>query len=215
MRRRLFVKICGITSPEDGAAAADAGADAVGFVFWPGSPRCVDARRARSIGACLPASVARVGVFVDASREELTRTADEAGLDLLQLHGDEAPDAFVDLPRRAWKALRVGADFAPQAALRYAHRAAGLLLDGWAAERPGGTGRSFDWARVQPLRAQLRFLILAGGLKPDNVARAVALAAPDGVDVSSGVESVPGRKDHARLRAFVEAARKASERGLD
>jgi phosphoribosylanthranilate isomerase len=214
MRRRLFVKICGITSAEDAAAAADAGADAVGFVFWPGSPRCVDAHRARSIGACLPASIARVGVFVDACHEELTRTADEAALDLLQLHGDEAPDAFVDLPRRAWKALRVGKDFAPQSALRYARRAAGLLLDGWAADRPGGTGRSFDWARVQPLRAQLRFVILAGGLTPDNVARAVALAAPDGVDVSSGVEAEPGRKDHARLRAFVEAARQANERGL-
>jgi phosphoribosylanthranilate isomerase len=210
MARRLFVKICGITSIEDGIAAADAGADAVGFVFWPGSPRCVDAGRARSIGAGLPDSVVRVGVFVDASREELSRTADAAALDLLQLHGSEAPASFEDLPRRAWKALRVGEEFVPQTALRYEGRAAGLLLDGHAVERPGGTGRRFDWARVRPLRKRVRFLVLAGGLTPDNVAAAIAVVLPDGVDVSSGVESAPGRKDPARVRAFIEAARQGA-----
>jgi phosphoribosylanthranilate isomerase len=206
---RLFVKICGITSIEDGLAAAEAGADAVGFVFWPGSPRRIDARRARAIGAQLPPSIVRVGVFVDAGRDRLARAADEARLDLLQLHGGEEPEAFSDLPRRAWKALRVGHDFAPAAALRYEGRAAGLLFDGWAGSAPGGTGRTFDWRRARALRAQLRFVMLAGGLTPANVAEAVRLAAPDGVDVSSGVERSPGRKDASRMRDFVAAARQA------
>jgi phosphoribosylanthranilate isomerase len=206
---RLFIKICGITSLEDGLAAAEAGADAVGFVFWPGSPRRIDARRARAIGAKLPPSIVRVGVFVDAGHERLARTADEAGLDLLQLHGSEGPEAFATLPRRAWKALRIGDDFAPETALRYEGRAAGLLFDGYSASAPGGTGRVFDWRRARALRGQLRFVMLAGGLTPGNVAEAVRLAAPDGVDVSSGVERSPGRKDPSRMRDFVAAARQA------
>ena len=206
---RLFVKICGITSLEDGLAAVEAGADAVGFVFWPGSPRRIDARRARAIGAQLPPSIVRVGVFVDAGRERLARTAEAAGLDLLQLHGSDAPEAFADLPRRAWKALRVGDDFTPSAALRYEGRAAGLLFDGSSGSAPGGTGQAFDWRRARALRPQLRFVMLAGGLTPANVAGAVRLAAPDGVDVSSGVERSPGRKDAHRMRDFVAAARQA------
>lgn len=212
-RRRLLVKVCGITSLQDGLAAAEAGADAVGFVFWPGSPRRIDARRARAIGAELPASIVRVGVFVDAGRELLARTADQAGLDLLQLHGAEPPEAFAELPCRAWKALRVGDEFAPEQALRYEGRAAGLLLDAAGGARPGGTGRSFDWRHARALRPQLRFLILAGGLTPANVADAIRLVAPDGVDVSSGVERSPGRKDPARMREFVAAARAAAARG--
>jgi phosphoribosylanthranilate isomerase len=206
---RLFVKICGITSLDDGLAAVEAGADAVGFVFWPGSPRHIGAGRARAIGARLPSSIVRVGVFVDADRERLARTADAAGLDLLQLHGSEGPEVFADLPRRAWKALRVGDGFAPETALRYEGRAAGLLFDGHSGRKPGGTGRVFDWRVARELRPQLRFLMLAGGLTPENVAEAVQLAAPDGVDVASGVERSPGRKDPARMRDFVAAARQA------
>ena len=211
--RRLFVKVCGITSLEDALAAAEAGADAVGFVFWPGSPRCIAPARARAIGARLPSAVVRVGVFVDARRERLERTADEARLDLLQLHGSEAPEALAGLPRPAWKALRVGDDFAPELALRYERRAAGLLLDARDASRPGGTGRSFDWRVAERLRPSLRFLILAGGLTPENVGAALRIASPDGVDVSSGVERSPGRKDPARVRAFVAAAREAARAG--
>lgn len=210
--KRLFIKICGITSLEDGLAAAEAGADAVGFVFWPGSPRCVAAGRARTIGARLPASIVRVGVFVDAGREQLARTADEAGLDLLQLHGSEGPEAFADLPRRAWKALRIGADFAPEMALRYEGRAAGLLFDGSSGTKPGGAGKAFDWRQARALRPHLRFFMLAGGLTRENVADAVRLVAPDGVDVSSGVERSPGRKDPARVRDFIAAAREALQR---
>lgn len=209
MASRLFVKICGITRVEDGVAAAEAGADAIGFVFWSGSSRRVDTQQARRIGEALPGSIVRVGVFVNAGREEIAHAVEQARLDLLQLHGDEGPEAFAELPRRAWKALRVGSGFALQAALRYEGRAAGLLLDAAAGDRPGGGGRPFDWRRVPSLRARVRFLMLAGGLSPDNVAEAVGLARPDGVDVSSGVESAPGRKDPARMRAFVQAARDA------
>jgi phosphoribosylanthranilate isomerase len=153
-----------------------------------------------------------VGVFVNAGREDLARAVEQAGLDLVQLHGDESPEALAGLPRRAWKALRMGPDFSLDAALRYEGRAAGLLLDSHSGGRPGGSGVAFDWRRVPPLRERVRFLILAGGLSPENVEEAVALTQPDGVDVSSGVESAPGRKDPAKLRAFVAAARRAGER---
>lgn len=209
-QRRLFVKVCGITSVEDGVAAAEAGADAVGFVFWPRSPRRVDPATARRIGEALPPSVVRVGVFVDAPAEEIARVAEDAGLDVVQLHGMESPEDLAALPRRAWKALRVGPGFAPAEVARYAQRAAAILLDTRVEGAPGGTGRTFEWRLAREARERAGFLILAGGLTAENVAQAIAAAAPDGVDVSSGVESSPGRKDAARLRAFLDAARRAS-----
>jgi phosphoribosylanthranilate isomerase len=206
---RLFVKVCGITSPEDGLAAAAAGADAIGLVFWPGSPRSVSVERARAIGDALPPLVVRVGVFVDARRDEMARAADAARLDVLQLHGDEPPDALSGLPRRALKAVRVGDGFAPEDALRYEGRAAGLLLDTRAPDAPGGTGRAFDWSLARGVRERSRFLLLAGGLTPENVQAAIEAVRPDGVDASSSLEEAPGKKDHARVRAFVRAARAA------
>jgi phosphoribosylanthranilate isomerase len=205
--KRVFVKICGITSPEDARLAAEAGADAIGLVFWPHSPRRVDAATARRIGDALPPSVVRVGVFVDAPREEMVRTAEEAGLDLLQLHGGEAPETLSDLPRPVLKAVRVGNDFAPQAALRYEGRVAGLLLDTHREGMPGGTGETFDWSLVREVRRRSGFVVLAGGLRPDNVRAALQAVSPDGVDVSSGVERAPGRKDSAKVKAFVDAVR--------
>lgn len=210
----LFVKICGITSPEDGLAAAEAGADAVGLVFWPASPRAVTPERTRAIGEALPPFVVRVGVFVDASRDEMARAADASGLDMLQLHGSEPPEALAGLPRRALKAVRVGDGFAPEDALRYAGKAAGILVDTrrpGGTPLPGGTGVPFDWSLVKGLAGQVRFLVLAGGLSPSNVAEAIRSARPHGVDVSSGVESGPGRKDPEKVRAFVEAARAAGK----
>ncbi len=210
MSKRVLIKICGITSPEDGLLAAEAGADAVGFVFWAMSPRRVDVERAAAISRLLPPFVLRVGVFVDASPGEMARAADTVGLDLLQLHGDEPPEVFAALPRRALKAVRVGRGFKANEALRYARQAAGLLVDTRLAgdtSMPGGTGVPFDWSLVNELRAQVPFLVLAGGLSPDNVASAIEAVRPDAVDVSSGVEAVPGRKDPARVRAFVEAVR--------
>jgi indole-3-glycerol phosphate synthase/phosphoribosylanthranilate isomerase len=206
---RVAVKICGITSVEDARAAVGAGADAVGFVFWPRSPRAVDPATARTIAAALPPFVLRVGVFVDAGAEDMRRIADEVGLDLLQLQGSEPPEAVAQAPRRAVKAVRVGSGFRPEEALRYDGAAAGLLLDTRVDgdEVPGGTGRSFDWSLVRPVREGTSFLILAGGLTPDNVGDAIAAVRPDAVDVSSGVESAPGRKDPAKVRAFVDAVR--------
>lgn len=207
---RLFVKICGITSARDAHAAAEAGADAVGFVFWKKSPRAIDPKRARAIGAGLPPSMVRVGVFVDATPAYLARIADEAQLDVLQLHGAEPPESLATLPRRCWKAVGVGRDFVAADALRYEGRVAGILLDTRVDGAHGGTGRAFDWAQAREVRKRAAFLLLAGGLDPDNVAAAVRLVGPDGVDVSSGVESAPGRKDEKRVKAFIEAARRAS-----
>jgi phosphoribosylanthranilate isomerase len=210
--KRLFVKICGITSAEDARLAVEAGADALGFVFWPMSPRKVDPARAAAIARELPPFVLRVGVFVDMPRAEMVRIADTVGLDLLQLHGDEPPEALAGLPRRAIKAVRVGRGFAADEATRYAGCAAGLLVDTrmpGETQLPGGTGVPFDWSLVKGLAERVPFLVLAGGLGPANVADAVRAVAPHAVDVSSGVETLPGRKDPAKVRAFVEAARAA------
>jgi indole-3-glycerol phosphate synthase / phosphoribosylanthranilate isomerase len=209
---RVAVKICGITSVEDGLMAARSGADAIGLVLWPESVRSVDLEAARAIAAALPPLVHRVGVFVNPTRAEVERAIVHIGLDVVQLHGDETPEFCRDLPRRALKAVRVGAGFRAEEALRYENFAAGVLLDTRAddpKERPGGTGRAFDWTLARKVRENARYLVLAGGLTPDTVGRAVAAVVPDAVDVSSGVESSPGRKDPARVRAFVRAVRAA------
>ena len=213
---RLLVKVCGITSTADAALAVDAGADAVGFVFWFMSPRRVDAARAAEISRELPESVLRVGVFVDHPPAEMGRIADAAGLDLLQLHGDEPPEALAGLPRPVLKAVRVGKGFAAEEALRYSPHAAGLVVDTrlpGETQMPGGTGVPFDWSLVRGLAERVPFLMLAGGLGPWNVAEAIRVVRPHAVDVSSGVESLPGRKDPAKVRAFVDAARAAEHEG--
>jgi phosphoribosylanthranilate isomerase len=209
MSRRIFVKVCGITSEKDAALAAEAGADAVGLIFWRQSPRAVGVEAARRIANSIPPAVVRVGVFVDASVETIARTVESVGLDLAQLHGNETPALLRTLPVRAWKALRVGAALTPADVAPWA-RAAGLLLDTRVDGRPGGTGRSFDWTLARAVRDHIPFLVLAGGLDARNVAQAVALVQPDGVDVSSGVEKAPGKKDAAKVWAFIEAARQAS-----
>jgi len=211
---RVRVKVCGITSLEDGLAAARAGADAIGLVFWPRSPRVVDVATARRISEALPLFVLRVGVFVDAPAEVLARTVDEVPLDLVQLHGDEAPEQCDISPRRALKAVRVGPGFRPEDALRYEGRAAGILLDTRSDAAPGGTGEAFDWSLARAVRERVSFLVLAGGLTPENVGAAIRAVRPDAVDVSSGVESAPGRKDGEKLRAFLAAVR-ATETTVD
>jgi phosphoribosylanthranilate isomerase len=209
---RLFVKVCGITSLDDGLLAADAGADALGFVFFPMSPRRTTAERAAVISRDLPTTVRRVGVFVNAPRDEMARVADAVGLDLLQLHGDEPPEALADMPRPVIKAVRVGKGFAQDEALRYAGKAAGLLVDTrlpGETQLPGGTGTPFDWSLVKGLAERVPFLMLAGGLDPVNVGEAIRAVRPHAVDVSSGVEGLPGRKDPEKVRAFVGAVRAA------
>jgi len=150
-------------------------------------------------------------VFVNPTRAEVERAIAEIGLDVVQLHGDETPEFCRDLPRRVLKAVRVGPGFQAGEALAYENFAGGVLLDTRADEGDarGGTGRAFDWTVAREVRENARYLVLAGGLTPDNVGRAVAAVEPDAVDVSSGVESSPGRKDPARVRAFVRAVRAA------
>lgn len=201
------VKVCGITTPEDAVMASEAGAAAIGLVFWPGSPRFVDRATARRIVEALPLFVLRVGVFVDQSLDMMTRTSDDVGLDIIQLHGAEPTETVACLPRRVIKAIRVGSDSVMDEVRRY--EGSSILLDTKDEVLPGGTGKTFDWQTAQQVRARVRFLVLAGGLTPENVAEAIKTVGPDAVDVSSGVEAAPGKKDPRKLRAFMEAVRGA------
>ncbi len=196
-------KICGITRIEDALAAAEAGADAIGLVFYAKSPRAVSIQQARDIIAALPAFVTTVGLFVNASRGELNEILDSVALDLLQFHGDETPAVCESFHRPYIKALRVqpGDDIAPLAA-PYAS-ARGILLDTYVSGVPGGTGAAFDWSLVPHDLSQP--VILAGGLSADNVQAAIKQVRPYAVDVSGGVEASKGIKDAAKIRAFMQA----------
>lgn len=198
-------KICGITRIEDALVAADAGADAIGLVFYGKSPRAVSLQQAQAIIAALPPFVTTVGLFVDASSSELSAILDAVPLDLLQFHGDETPDDCERFQRPYIKALRVqpGVDLAAQIALYSA--AAGVLLDTFVAGVPGGTGEAFDWSLVP--RGLNVPIILAGGLTPDNVRCAIEQVQPYAVDVSGGVEASKGIKDAEKIRAFTRAVR--------
>lgn len=200
---RTRVKFCGITRPEDAAAAVRAGADAIGLVFYAHSPRHITVERAAGIARAMPPFVTVAGLFVDAPESEIAAVLDQVRLDLLQFHGDESPVACRRYGRRYIKAVRMrdGVDLRVRAA-QYPD-AAGLLLDAWQEGVPGGTGRTFDWTRVPADVAQP--LILAGGLTPDNVAQAIASARPYAVDVSGGIESLPGVKDAAKMQAFMRS----------
>lgn len=201
----IRVKICGITRLEDAEAAAALGADAVGFVFWPGSPRCVEVGRARAIARALPPMVTAVGVFADQPPGEVALVARTVGLGAVQLHGQERIADYDGLAWRVIKAVPVSPDRSPDAALALPDHVT-VLLDAHDPVRLGGTGRTIDWT-VAARVARARRVILSGGLRPENVRDAVAAVRPYGVDVSSGVETAPGRKDPARLRALFDAIR--------
>ena len=197
------VKVCGVTRPDDAVLAASLGACAIGMIFWPGSPRAVDRARARDIVLALPPFVATVGVFVDQPMDDVLSIADVVGLTAIQLHGDEAPGAYARLPRRVIKAVAVSGPSSADAALAVP-ACATVLLDAHDPVRRGGTGRSIDWSIASRIARQ-RPVILSGGLGPENAAAAVDAVRPYAIDVSSGVESSPGRKDEARLRALFAA----------
>lgn len=200
-------KICGITRIEDALAAVEAGADAIGFVFYAKSPRAVDVRQARAIIAELSPFVTTVGLFVNASRCELNEILEVVPLDLLQFHGDEAPEDCEGYHRPWIKALRVRpGDDLEAACQRYAGTR-GILLDTYVAGVPGGTGEAFDWSLV-PARLS-KPIILAGGLSAANVGQAIAQVRPYAVDVSGGVEQAKGIKDAAKIEAFMQAVRQA------
>ena len=198
-------KICGITRVEDALVAAEAGADAIGLVFYAKSPRAVSVQQARAIIAALPPFVTTVGLFVNASRCELNETLDAVPLDALQFHGDETPADCEGYHRPWYKALRVkvGEDVRLQAA-RYAGASA-ILLDTFVAGVPGGTGEVFDWSLIPPDLPKP--LILAGGLTCQNVQRAMDEVRPYAVDISGGVEISKGIKDAGRVREFVRLVR--------
>ncbi|MFJ4385787.1 phosphoribosylanthranilate isomerase [Pseudomonas sp. NPDC089407] len=200
-------KICGITRIEDALAAAEAGADAIGFVFYAKSPRAVDVRQARAIIAELPPFVTTVGLFVNASRCELNEILEVVPLDLLQFHGDETPQDCEGYHRPWIKALRVRPGDDLEAACQLYAGARGILLDTYVAGVPGGTGEAFDWSLV-PARLS-KPIILAGGLSADNVGQAIAQVRPYAVDVSGGVEQAKGIKDAAKIEAFMHAVKQA------
>lgn len=194
------VKICGITRPEDGVAAARLGADAIGLVFYAPSPRAVSNQQAAAVCAALPPFVTTVGLFVDASADEVRAVLAQVPLDLLQFHGDESPEFCRQFARPFIKAIRMRDDIdlaAEQA--RYAD-SRGLLLDTYRPGVPGGTGEAFNWDRVPPTLADK--IVLAGGLEASNVAAAVEQVRPYAVDVSGGVEASKGIKDAAKMAAF-------------
>jgi len=196
----MFVKICGITRLEDAEAAVALGANALGFVFWPKSPRYIDPYRARAIVASLPPFVSAVGLFVNQSSGHIASVASLARLGVVQLHGDETPEEAATLGRPIVRALSLEA--AAGALDRWPARVT-ILLDAHDPDLRGGTGRTIDWDAAAAI-ARRRRVVLAGGLNPDNIAAAVERVRPFGVDVSSGVESAPGRKDVGRLRALFE-----------
>ncbi|WP_439888979.1 phosphoribosylanthranilate isomerase [Pseudomonas sp. MBLB4123] len=200
-------KICGITRVEDALIAVEAGADAIGLVFYAKSPRAVSVPQARAIIAALPPFVTTVGLFVDASADELNAVLRAVPLDLLQFHGDETAASCEAVGRPYMKALRVRPGDDVAARIEPYASAAGILLDTYVAGVPGGTGETFDWSLVP--RGLTKPVVLAGGLTPENVAAAIAQVGPYGVDVSGGVEASKGIKDAEKIRAFVSAVRAA------
>ena len=206
---RVKVKICGITNWLDARRAIDAGVDFLGFNFYPGSARYVTPAKARRIVRRLPKSVASVGVFVNENEQKMLEIVQIVGLDRVQLHGEESPATVERLGRAlpVIKALRVRKTLRAAQVARFKHASA-LLLDGFDPKQWGGTGRSFDWQLANRARRGAK-LFLAGGITPENVAAAIRTAKPYAVDVCSGVEAKPGKKDAKRLKAFMREVEKA------
>jgi phosphoribosylanthranilate isomerase len=199
---RTRIKICGITRPEDAMIAAEAGADAIGMVFYPDSPRAVTIQRAREITAVLPPFITVVALFVNAGREEIQKVLENVRIDTLQFHGDEQPEVCNSFYLPYIKALRMHQDIDLLAEVNRYQTACGVLLDSFSHQAPGGTGEIFDWKQIP---AQLdKPVILAGGLTPENVGEAVRAVRPYAVDVSSGVEKEKGIKDEKKVRTFIE-----------
>jgi len=198
------VKICGLTTRDDAVRCASLGADAIGLNFWPQSPRHTDIDTAQRIVEALGDRVETVGVFVDFDLSQIREILQKTGISWAQMHGDEPPELVAALLPQAYKAIGVKDGSAIELARRYPGEH--LLLDASVPGMPGGTGRTFDWSIASEV-AKERKLTLAGGLTPENVAEAVRIVRPFRVDVASGVESAPGRKDPEKVAAFIEAAK--------
>ena len=208
----IRVKICGITNAADALAAVDAGANLVGFNFYAKSPRHISEAEAAKIRPQLPKKTEAVGIFVTAPWKDVAALCKSLKLDAAQLHGDETPEAVAELARTVpvWKAFRVEPDF-PLGTLDEYADAFAFLFDAAHTGQYGGTGRTTDWDVAR--RAAIgRRIILAGGLRVENVAAAVRIVRPYAVDVASGVESKPGKKDHARMREFIQEVRRGERK---
>jgi phosphoribosylanthranilate isomerase len=200
----MRVKICGITNLEDALLAAELGASALGFIFYPKSPRAIKPEAARQIIAQLPPLVLSVGVFVNEVAALVLEMAEMVRLDWVQLHGDEPPEYCRFLYRNVMKAIRVKDQSSLDQMKQYQGCVRAFLLDTHKTGQQGGTGESFDWSLAKQAK-EYGPIVLAGGLKPENVGAAMREASPQAVDVASGVEASPGKKDHDRLRAFFQS----------
>ena len=205
------VKICGITNLRDAQDAVDNGADAIGFNFYPGSKRYISPSDAALVSAQIPMRVEKIGVFVNSTLEEMLEIENEIQLDSVQLHGDESPEFIENVRAESEasiiKAVRIDAGFDPTDILKY--KADAILLDAFSESERGGTGQTFDWTIAKKCVELVDQVYLAGGLSPDNVADAIRTVRPFAVDVASGVESLPGKKDPAKVSAFIKAAKEA------
>ncbi|NCC49612.1 MAG: phosphoribosylanthranilate isomerase [Spartobacteria bacterium] len=200
-----FVKICGLTSAEDVRAVVALKPDAVGFVFWAPSKRYVTPRQVAEWAALIPSDILKVGVFVDAGRDVILETVRQAGLEVVQLHGGEAPEACDGFPVQVWKALHL--DRVDERSLS-AYQVDAFLIDSYSTDAPGGTGRCCDWRAVRTFVEKVSTpVLLAGGLESANVREALEQTRPWGVDVSSGVEKAPGVKDRLLVKEFIEQCR--------
>jgi phosphoribosylanthranilate isomerase len=204
------IKICGVTDAKDARACAELGASMIGFNFYPKSPRYIDPKIARRIIEAIPSGVCPVGVFVDASAEEIRNIASVAGIRCVQLHGRTSPAACSELARecRVIRAFSTGPQFRPEEVSLFAN--CDVLVDAHHPNLRGGTGLTCDWTAARATRSFARFLILSGGLSAQNVGEAITTVAPHAVDVCSGVESAPGMKEHQALEGFITAVRAAS-----
>ena len=204
------IKICGLTNLEDSLKAAELGADAVGFIFYGGSPRNVKPETVVAITDKLPPFLGRVGVFVGQSAAEIWEIVRFCGLDTVQLHGTRPPEFMGKLKVNVIKSLRLRS-VDDLVMLKEYGQASAFLLDTFDEKQIGGTGKSFNWQWALAAKSYGRPIILSGGLTPDNVVEAVRLARPAAVDVSSGVESAPGKKDYEKMADFIEAVEKAAD----
>jgi len=203
------VKICGLTNPADARIAAEAGTDAVGFIFAAASPRYIEPLAAAAVARELPPHILRTGVFVDPDESFVMEAIAACGLNLLQFHGAEAPEFCTRFGLMSMKALRVRDPASLEGLANYSTDA--FLLDAYSAKGAGGTGETFNWELAVAAKKFSRPIFLAGGLTPENVGAAIRQVRPFGVDVSSGVEVAPGKKDPAKVRAFIAAVRAADK----
>ncbi len=202
---QVKVKICGITNLNDAIAAVDFGADALGFVFFEKSPRYISHADAAAIIKKLPSFITTIGVFVNEKPKQTEKIIGLTGIDVVQLHGNEPPE-LCDISRRVIKAIRVKTLESLDPLINYKDKVSAFLLDTFTPDILGGTGQIFNWD-IAIYAKQFGKIILAGGLTPDNVAEAIRRARPYGVDVSSGVESEKGKKDHKKMKLFIERAK--------